>query len=154
MARALRTASLWFNSWMLGWATGRLHRNLASLSMSPLSSRVSQTVATWLTEKDKVGRARYGQGTSGPFAFGGVVPAADIFPKRWSSRDTPILAQFVFLEVLPGLVAVQEARGSDLCLLLDLLMIRRSHARYARSLQADVMVTGRLSTSLSTPPEF
>ncbi|KYQ46494.1 hypothetical protein ALC60_14591 [Trachymyrmex zeteki] len=29
----------------------------------------------------------------------------------------------------PGFVAVQETRGSDLCLLLDLLMIRQSHAR-------------------------
>lgn len=52
-----------------------------------------------------------------------------------------------------GLVAVQETRGSDLCLLLDLFMIRRSHARYARSLQTDVTVTGWLSTSLSAPQD-
>lgn len=89
MARALRTASLWFSSWTLGCATGRLHKNLANLSMSPLSSSVSQTAATWLTEKDNVGRANIGAGTSGPFAFGGVVPAADIFPgAAVSSRFT------------------------------------------------------------------
>ena len=31
----------------LGWATGRDQRKRPSLSMSPLSSRVSQTAATW-----------------------------------------------------------------------------------------------------------
>ena len=31
----------------LGWATGSDQRKRPSLSMSPLSSRVSQTAATW-----------------------------------------------------------------------------------------------------------
>ena len=74
MALALSTASLWFSSWMLGCATGRLQRNLASLSMSPLSSRVSHTVATWLTVNDNVGNAKIGAGTIGPLAEGAVAP--------------------------------------------------------------------------------
>lgn len=59
---------------MLGCATGRLQRNLASLSMSPLSSRVSHTVATWLTVNDNVGNAKIGAGTIGPLAEGAVAP--------------------------------------------------------------------------------
>jgi len=52
-----------------------------------------------------------------------------------------------------GFVATQEARGFDLYLLLDLLMIRRGHvARHVRSSQNEcncVITVRRLSVSLS-----
>lgn len=42
--------------------------------MSPLSSRVSHTVATWPTVNDNVGSAKTGAGTIGPLAEGAVAP--------------------------------------------------------------------------------
>lgn len=62
IALALSTASDRSNSPILGCATGKLHKNLASLSMSPDSSKVSQTVATWLAVKFNVGNANSGLG--------------------------------------------------------------------------------------------
>ena len=38
----------------LGWATGRDQRNLPSLSMSPLSSKVSQTADTYKKSKSEI----------------------------------------------------------------------------------------------------
>jgi len=55
MALARCTDSFLLRSSIFGWATGRDQRNRPSRSISPLSSRVSHTVATWDTEKFKVG---------------------------------------------------------------------------------------------------
>ena len=38
----------------LGWATGSDQRNLPSLSMSPLSSKVSQTADTYKKSKSEI----------------------------------------------------------------------------------------------------
>lgn len=62
IALARSTASERSNSEMFGWATGRLHRNRASRSISPESSSVSQTVATCDAVKFNVGKANSGLG--------------------------------------------------------------------------------------------
>lgn len=49
------TCPTWLSSSILGWATGKDHKNRPSRSMSPLSSSVSQTAATWETLKFNVG---------------------------------------------------------------------------------------------------
>lgn len=78
MARARSTASEFSSSRIFGWATGRLHRNRASRSMSPDSSRVSQTVATWLAEKFSVGNAKSGLGAR--IGCDGCVPRWGLVP--------------------------------------------------------------------------
>lgn len=62
IALALRTASSLSSSPKLGWATGKLHKNLANLSISPESSSVSHTVDTWEAVKFNVGKANIGLG--------------------------------------------------------------------------------------------
>lgn len=52
------------SSLITGCATGRLHKNLAKRSISPDSSKVSHTVATWLAVKFNVGKANKGLGAS------------------------------------------------------------------------------------------
>lgn len=49
-------------SLITGCATGKLHKNLAKRSISPDSSSVSHTVATWPAVKFNVGKANSGLG--------------------------------------------------------------------------------------------
>lgn len=62
IALALSTASNLSSSPKLGWATGKLHKNLANLSISPESSSVSHTVDTCEAVKFSVGKANIGLG--------------------------------------------------------------------------------------------
>lgn len=90
MALALNTASFLFSSLMFGWATGKDQRNLASLSMSPDSSRVSHTAATWDTVKFNVGSAKIGLGIMGDGATGmGTLIPGDDDVSEWVPDPAP-----------------------------------------------------------------
>lgn len=60
--------------------TGKLHKNLANLSISPDSSNVSHTVATCDAEKFNIGNANKGLGAIIGCGFeGGLVPPVGLW---------------------------------------------------------------------------
>ena len=61
MALARRRVSLFARASKMAGRAGRLHKNLASRSMSPESSRTLQTDATWAGGNASIGRVWSGK---------------------------------------------------------------------------------------------